>query len=194
LQNSPKAYLDRRSAAPTPPENVSSPSRPRPHLITKLRPAGPSSSASMNKSSTLPLSHRLGATVRDRDRERDGYYSDRNELLREREKERERERGYLSDHNSRWVRPQSHPSSLIRSVAASVRGVPPASGSPAGPSGSGTRTAGGPAVPISGRGRRCPKVTRGRRGTRYHRSGKTAALMTADTRAIERTASNNGEL
>ncbi|XP_068904379.1 protein still life, isoform SIF type 1 isoform X4 [Tenebrio molitor] len=60
----------------------------------------PSSSASMNKSSTLPLSHRLGATVRDRDRERDGYYSDRNELLREREKERERERGYLSDHNS----------------------------------------------------------------------------------------------
>ncbi|KAJ8918396.1 hypothetical protein NQ315_008092 [Exocentrus adspersus] len=63
----------------------------------------PSSSASMNKSSTLPLSHRLSASSRDRldrDRERDGYYSDRNELLREREKERERERGYLSDHNS----------------------------------------------------------------------------------------------
>lgn len=35
---------------------------------------------------------------RERDRERDGYYSDRNELVRERE--RERERGYLSDHNS----------------------------------------------------------------------------------------------
>lgn len=38
-----------------------------------------------------------------RDRERDGYYSDRNELIRERERERERDRGYLSDHNSRWV-------------------------------------------------------------------------------------------
>ncbi|XP_057653123.1 protein still life, isoform SIF type 1 isoform X3 [Diorhabda carinulata] len=61
----------------------------------------PSSSASMNKSSTLPLSHRLNTSSRDRvDRDRDGYYSDRNELLREREKERERERGYLSDHNS----------------------------------------------------------------------------------------------
>lgn len=34
-----------------------------------------------------------------RDRERDGYYSDRNELMRE----RERERGYMSDHNSRYV-------------------------------------------------------------------------------------------
>lgn len=65
---------------------------------------GPSSSASINKSSTLPLSHRLNAASRerlDRDRDRDGYYSDRNELMREREKERERERGYLSDHNSR---------------------------------------------------------------------------------------------
>lgn len=60
---------------------------------------GPASSASINKSSTLPLSHRLSTTSRDRDR--DGYYSDRNELIREREKERERERGYLSDHNSR---------------------------------------------------------------------------------------------
>lgn len=39
---------------------------------------------------------------RERDRERDGYYSDRNELIRERERERERDRGYLSDHNSRW--------------------------------------------------------------------------------------------
>lgn len=63
----------------------------------------------VSKSSTLPLPHRLSverpassmASGRDRDRERDGYYSDRNELVREREKERERERGYLSDHNSR---------------------------------------------------------------------------------------------
>lgn len=45
------------------------------------------------------------STVRDkeRDRERDGYYSDRNELVRERERERERERGYLSDHNTRLI-------------------------------------------------------------------------------------------
>lgn len=63
--------------------------------------AGPGSSAS-TKSSTLPLSHRLSierpnsSTARDRE----GYYSDRNELIRERERERERERGYLSDHNS----------------------------------------------------------------------------------------------
>lgn len=41
---------------------------------------------------------------RERDRERDGYYSDRNELIRERERERERDRGYLSDHNSRYDR------------------------------------------------------------------------------------------
>lgn len=40
---------------------------------------------------------------RERDRERDGYYSDRNELIRERERERERDRGYLSDHNSRYI-------------------------------------------------------------------------------------------
>lgn len=58
------------------------------------------------KSSTLPLPpHRPLASVRDkdveRDRERDGYYSDRNELIREREREKERERGYLSDHNAR---------------------------------------------------------------------------------------------
>ncbi|XP_073842319.1 protein still life, isoform SIF type 1-like isoform X5 [Musca autumnalis] len=55
------------------------------------------------KSSTLPLPpHRPMSTVREkeRDRERDGYYSDRNELVRERERERERERGYLSDHNT----------------------------------------------------------------------------------------------
>uniref|UniRef100_A0A6P4F6H9 Protein still life, isoform SIF type 1 isoform X2 n=1 Tax=Drosophila rhopaloa TaxID=1041015 RepID=A0A6P4F6H9_DRORH len=53
------------------------------------------------KSSTLPLPpHRPLSTIRDkeRDRDRDGYYSDRNELIRERE--RERDRGYLSDHNS----------------------------------------------------------------------------------------------
>ncbi|XP_066904403.1 protein still life, isoform SIF type 1 isoform X4 [Halyomorpha halys] len=50
-------------------------------------------SSSMNKSSTLPLPHRLSlerpassAAVRD------GYYSDRNEMARE--------RGYLSDHNT----------------------------------------------------------------------------------------------
>lgn len=49
--------------------------------------------------------HRPLSAVRDkeRDRERDGYYSDRNELVRERERERERERGYLSDHNTRLV-------------------------------------------------------------------------------------------
>ncbi|KAG5886176.1 hypothetical protein JTB14_000352 [Gonioctena quinquepunctata] len=73
-------------------------------LTQSMENLGPSSSASMNKSSTLPLSHRLSTSSRDRtidrDRDRDGYYSDRNELLREREKERERERGYLSDHNS----------------------------------------------------------------------------------------------
>ncbi|XP_041631227.1 protein still life, isoform SIF type 1 isoform X4 [Drosophila kikkawai] len=54
-----------------------------------------------SKSSTLPLPpHRPLSTIRDkeRDRDRDGYYSDRNELIRERE--RERDRGYLSDHNA----------------------------------------------------------------------------------------------
>ncbi|CAD7083414.1 unnamed protein product [Hermetia illucens] len=50
------------------------------------------------KSSTLPLPPHRPLTARERDRERDGYYSDRNELVRERE--RERDRGYLSDHNS----------------------------------------------------------------------------------------------
>ncbi|XP_030373133.1 protein still life, isoform SIF type 1 isoform X8 [Scaptodrosophila lebanonensis] len=53
------------------------------------------------KSSTLPLPpHRPLSSIRDkeRDRDRDGYYSDRNELMRERE--RERDRGYLSDHNA----------------------------------------------------------------------------------------------
>ncbi|GLG95381.1 uncharacterized protein GBIM_02359 [Gryllus bimaculatus] len=63
----------------------------------------PGSSASMNKSSTLPLPHRGQADrpASSAARDREGYYSDRNELLRERERERERERGYLSDHNSR---------------------------------------------------------------------------------------------
>jgi len=62
------------------------------------------SHAANAKSSTLPLPpHRPLSTIRDkeRDRDRDGYYSDRNELIRERE--RERDRGYLSDHNARWV-------------------------------------------------------------------------------------------
>lgn len=61
-------------------------------------------SAAAAKSSTLPLPHQRPPVVnRERDRERDGYYSDRNELIRERERERERDRGYLSDHNSRYV-------------------------------------------------------------------------------------------
>lgn len=55
------------------------------------------------KSSTLPLPHGRPVQIRERDRERDGYYSDRNELVRERE--RERERGYLSDHNSGYACP-----------------------------------------------------------------------------------------
>nr|CAD7587200.1 unnamed protein product [Timema genevievae] len=66
---------------------------------------GPGSSASMNKSSTLPLPHRanLERPSSSSARDREGYYSDRNELIRDRERERERERdrGYLSDHNSR---------------------------------------------------------------------------------------------
>lgn len=62
----------------------------------------PGASSAAAKSSTLPLPHQRPAVVnRERDRERDGYYSDRNELIRERERERERDRGYLSDHNSR---------------------------------------------------------------------------------------------
>lgn len=39
-------------------------------------------------------------------------FSDRNELIRERERERERDRGYLSDHNSRWVFMRSSPSTV----------------------------------------------------------------------------------
>ncbi|XP_076397977.1 guanine nucleotide exchange factor still life isoform X9 [Megachile rotundata] len=66
-----------------------------------------------NKSSTLPLSYRY-CNERQNSKDRDGYYSDRNEIIREkrerdreRERERERERdidrdrGYLSDYNSR---------------------------------------------------------------------------------------------
>lgn len=62
--------------------------------------SGASSGAA--KSSTLPLPPHKPLSVRDRDRdhEKDGYYSDRNELIRERERERERDRGYLSDHNT----------------------------------------------------------------------------------------------
>lgn len=57
----------------------------------------PGSSSAAAKSSTLPLPHQRPPVInRDqRDRERDGYYSDRNELIRERE--RDRDRGYLSD-------------------------------------------------------------------------------------------------
>ena len=71
-----------------------------------LLSAGPASSASMNKSSTLPLRHRLGLErpSSSASRDREGYYSDRNELIRERERERDKDgdRGYLSDHNSRY--------------------------------------------------------------------------------------------
>ncbi|EEB20227.1 still life, sif, putative [Pediculus humanus corporis] len=49
------------------------------------------------KSSTLPLSNRLSfERPPNSTRDREGYYSDRNELMRE----RERDRGYLSDHNT----------------------------------------------------------------------------------------------
>ncbi|XP_049865888.1 protein still life, isoform SIF type 1 isoform X7 [Pectinophora gossypiella] len=64
--------------------------------------SGPASQCSGggSRSSTLPLPHRLGVERQHSARsDRDGYYSDRNELMRERE--RERDRGYLSDHNSR---------------------------------------------------------------------------------------------
>ncbi|KAL0266879.1 UNVERIFIED_CONTAM: hypothetical protein PYX00_009308 [Menopon gallinae] len=73
-------------------------STPRSPYTSRRRPGSSASS----KSSTLPLSHRLSIerpTSRAA-RDREGYYSDRNELIRERERERERERGYLSDHNS----------------------------------------------------------------------------------------------
>ncbi|XP_066583859.1 protein still life, isoform SIF type 1 [Prorops nasuta] len=57
--------------------------------------------SSSNKSSTLPLSYRY-CNERQNSKDRDGYYSDRNEIIREKlEREAERERGYLSDYNSR---------------------------------------------------------------------------------------------
>ncbi|KAG8233882.1 hypothetical protein J437_LFUL013227 [Ladona fulva] len=82
-------------------------SAPRSPHPTRRRPG---SSASMNKSSTLPLPHRLpqqssvssvGGDRPSSVRDRDGYYSDRNELIRERERDRATASGYLSDHNSR---------------------------------------------------------------------------------------------
>ncbi|XP_011302498.1 protein still life, isoform SIF type 1 isoform X5 [Fopius arisanus] len=55
-----------------------------------------------NKSSTLPLSYRY-CNERQNSKDRDGYYSDRNEIIREkRDREAERERGYLSDYNSKY--------------------------------------------------------------------------------------------
>uniref|UniRef100_T1GI78 Uncharacterized protein n=1 Tax=Megaselia scalaris TaxID=36166 RepID=T1GI78_MEGSC len=78
-------------------ENIPPPSNQRSPYPFRRRPT-PS-----NKSSTLPLPPHRPLTAcadKERDRERDGYYSDRNELVRERERERERDRGYLSDHNS----------------------------------------------------------------------------------------------
>ncbi|XP_020706936.2 protein still life, isoform SIF type 1 isoform X4 [Athalia rosae] len=54
-----------------------------------------------NKSSTLPLSYRY-CNERQNSKDRDGYYSDRNEIIREkRERDADRDRGYLSDYNSR---------------------------------------------------------------------------------------------
>ncbi|KAK1123241.1 hypothetical protein K0M31_008872 [Melipona bicolor] len=57
--------------------------------------------SSSNKSSTLPLSYRY-SNERQNSKDRDGYYSDRNEMIREkRDREIDRDRGYLSDYNSR---------------------------------------------------------------------------------------------
>ncbi|XP_026674408.1 protein still life, isoform SIF type 1 isoform X9 [Ceratina calcarata] len=54
-----------------------------------------------NKSSTLPLSYRYN-NERQNSKDRDGYYSDRNEMIREkRDRDIDRDRGYLSDYNSR---------------------------------------------------------------------------------------------
>ncbi|XP_045764767.1 protein still life, isoform SIF type 1 isoform X17 [Maniola jurtina] len=78
-----------------PPSNQRSPYPPR------RRPASQCSGGG-SRSSTLPLPHRLGVERQHSARsDRDGYYSDRNELMRERERDRERDRGYLSDHNTR---------------------------------------------------------------------------------------------
>ncbi|XP_012537849.1 protein still life, isoform SIF type 1 isoform X5 [Monomorium pharaonis] len=55
-----------------------------------------------NKSSTLPLSYRYCNERQNSKDSRDGYYSDRNEMVREkRERDIDRDRGYLSDYNSR---------------------------------------------------------------------------------------------
>ncbi|XP_026485958.2 protein still life, isoform SIF type 1 isoform X3 [Vanessa tameamea] len=75
-----------------PPSNQRSPYPPR------RRPASQCSGAG-SRSSTLPLPHRLAERPHPSRADRDGYYSDRNELMRERE--RDRDRGYLSDHNTR---------------------------------------------------------------------------------------------
>ncbi|XP_039306935.1 protein still life, isoform SIF type 1 isoform X7 [Solenopsis invicta] len=57
--------------------------------------------SSSNKSSTLPLSYRY-CNERQNSKDRDGYYSDRNEMVREkRERDSDRDRGYLSDYNPR---------------------------------------------------------------------------------------------
>lgn len=64
---------------------------------------GPMGNNSGNKTATLP--HRLSLDrANSTSRDREGYYSDRNELARERERgylsdREQRERGYLSDHN-----------------------------------------------------------------------------------------------
>ncbi|EFN76028.1 Protein still life, isoform SIF type 1 [Harpegnathos saltator] len=59
--------------------------------------------SSSNKSSTLPLSYRY-CNERQNSKDRDGYYSDRNEMVREkRERDSDRDRGYLSDYNSRAI-------------------------------------------------------------------------------------------
>ncbi|CAK1604222.1 unnamed protein product [Parnassius mnemosyne] len=78
-----------------PPSNQRSPYPPR------RRPASQCSGGG-SRSSTLPMPHRLGVERQHNVKsDRDGYYSDRNELMRERE--RDRERGYLSDHNTSFV-------------------------------------------------------------------------------------------
>ncbi|XP_061377830.1 protein still life, isoform SIF type 1 isoform X6 [Danaus plexippus] len=77
------------------------PSNQRSPYPSRRRPASQCSGGG-SRSSTLPLPHRLGVERQHSARsDRDGYYSDRNELMRERERDRERERGYLSDHNTR---------------------------------------------------------------------------------------------
>ncbi|KAL0126687.1 hypothetical protein PUN28_005216 [Cardiocondyla obscurior] len=55
-----------------------------------------------SKSSTLPLSYRYCNERQNSKDSRDGYYSDHNEVMREkRERDIDRDRGYLSDYNSR---------------------------------------------------------------------------------------------